>query len=591
MVATSSSWSCAWPWLRPESRRFLLGLGCLLATNAAALALPLLLGNGVQRMASGGGLELVLPVAWTMAGAAAVLGATRVMSRVFLFNVGRDIEYALRKAFYAALCRQTAAYMESSTVGDLMTRATGDMANVRSMFGFAALNLINTALVYLGNIPLLFRLDARLAVCALLPFPLVLLAIRVVTRSVFVHVQRAQEDQAALTSRLHQHLEGMDVVRAFAQQEAESQRFAQLNQQLFRSSLRVGLVRNLLGPITGLMGAASAAVALWMGAARVMDGALTVGDLVEFNARLALLTGPTLALGWTMAVWQRGIASLARVHQVLDAPRLVEEPEHAVQPLQRQGAVVLENATVHNTRQRGTETVRQEVLSNITWAIPPGACVAVVGPTGSGKTTLARVLARVMDVQAGRVVVDGVDVRERALSDLRQDVALVPQEALLFDATLLENLRLGSPDATRDAVTGAAHTAGLAADISALPLGLDTVVGERGVTLSGGQRQRVALARALLRHPKVLVLDDTLAALDGPTQHQVMEALLALPHRPTVILITHRLAAARQAQDLLVLVDGHGCDHGTHEQLLARSQTYQALWGRDVAQPPDQGPS
>ncbi|MEW5853837.1 MAG: ABC transporter ATP-binding protein [Myxococcota bacterium] len=368
------------------------------------------------------------------------------------------------------------------------------------------------------------------------------------------------------------------MVRAFAQEEAEVERFQAVNQRYYQSSIRLTFTRNLLGPVMALLGTGSALVALWYGAHRVLAGHITVGDLVEFHGRLALMAWPTLALGWILAVWQRGKASLERLNEIFVVAPTIASAGKPVAPPAREGAVGLRSVGVQRTAEKQAP---RWTLQDVDITLPARGFLGVVGGTGSGKSTLAGLLPRLRDPTTGAVLVDDVDVRARALPSLRHDVALAPQEAFLFSTSILENLRFGRPDASEDEVKRVVELLSLEQDISQLPQGWSTVVGEKGITLSGGQRQRVALGRALLCEPRVLVLDDTVSAVDAETEEKILHALRAEAHRRTLVVISHRLSAVKDADEIVVLDAGRIVERGGHEELLRKGGRYAALWGRE----------
>ncbi|MBI5496812.1 MAG: ABC transporter ATP-binding protein [Deltaproteobacteria bacterium] len=565
--------------LYPYRWRMLVGFAWLMATNAAALWAPRLLNEGVEMLRAGRPWRAVWPHAVLMAAVAVAGAITRVASRISVFNVGRDVEYTLRSDVYRALSRQAPDWFASFPSGDLMTRATSDLSNVRLLFGFTLLNAVNTLVVFAGTLPLLWGLDPVLAVACLVPYPVVFLAARGVSRRVFAQTRENQADLSEVGARVQEFLGGLPVVRAFAAEDHEHARFTAATQKYYASGVRLAVTRNLFGPVMGVLGAASALVALWYGALRVLDGHLTVGGLVEFNTRVALLAWPTLALGWLLAVYQRGRASLERLNDVLSAVPAIRDPEHPVDVAPAGGALRLEGVGVR--RGAADDAGARWTLHGVDLDLPARGFVGIVGATGSGKSTLAMLVPRLVDVTAGRVLVDGVDVREQPLMVVRRRVAVASQEAFLFSATVLDNIRFGRPDAGEAEVETLLDAVAMRQDITALPQGIHTVVGEKGITLSGGQRQRVALARALLCAPEILVLDDTVSAVDSETEQRMLAALRSEAGRRTLVVTSHRLSAVKDADEILVLDGGAVVERGKHDALLARNGRYAALWGRE----------
>lgn len=566
---------------RPYRRDFLHGTAWLLCTNAAALWLPSLLNQGVESLRAGTPWRALLPHAALMAGLAAVAAFTRVLSRVLVFSVGRDVEFDLRRDLYVLLSLQPPAFFQQRPTGDLMSRASNDLSNVRLLFGFALLNIINTLMVIGGNVPLMFRLDAVLAMAALAPYPLVFLSAQVVAKKVFAYTRQNQEDLGKVSNRVQEHLAGLSVVRAFAQEDAQQRRFEEANDNYYRSAVRMALFRNLLQPLMGFLGATCALVALWFGAYRVLGGHLSVGGLVEFVGRLTSMMWPVLSLGWVMAVWQRGQASFTRLNEVMTVTPSILTPDAPVEP-QRTGAARLEGVGLFRPAAK-KDAAGSWSVQDVDLNLPARGFVGLAGGTGSGKSTLTWLIPRMLDPTQGTVTVDGVDVKRQALGALRRQVAVAPQEPFLFSMSLLDNLRFGRPEATREEVDAVVRLMGLETDVKAFPQGLDTTVGERGITLSGGQRQRVALGRALLTDPRVLVLDDTLSALDAETEERILRALRSEAARRTLLVVSHRLAILKDADEVLVMDGGRVVERGTHAQLVAAGGKYAALWGRQRA--------
>ncbi len=574
---------------RPHLGKLALGTVWLLVTNALALAVPRLVNEGIALVEGtagrGGSLVAALglptgrlwPVIATI-GACALLGAgTRVLSRVVVFNVGRDVERELRAETFAHLGTLSPTWYREHNVGDVMSRLTSDMTNIRLLGGFALLNALNTAIVFAATLPIVLALDLQVALLALAPFPVVILGARLTARRVFVRTREVQAALGELTTRVQENLAGQVVVRAFSREAAEEQAFAACNLELRRRALRLARARLLFAPVGGL-GALGIVVALYAGGAAVVAGRLDVGDVVELSTRLVQLGWPMMALGMIIAVFQRGRASLGRIHELLAArPDIVD------------GAVARPVEGVVEARGLTVEVAPGRVgLADLDVKVERGRVLGIVGKNGSGKSTLLRALARQVPCPRGQLTLDGVDVNDWHLGALHAGVGVVPEDAFLFSDTLRDNLALGRPDARDDEIEAAVDLCDLRRDVNALPEGLATLVGERGVTLSGGQRQRVALARAILTRPAVLLLDDCLSAVDSKTEANIVASLrrgfVAADggvRPPTLLVVSHRLSAVREADEILVLDGGRVVERGTHEALLARGGGYAQLWGRE----------
>ncbi len=554
-----------------------LGMLALLATNLFALLVPSLLGRAVDQVKTGQSASLVATTALLMAAVATGAAGARIASRGLLFWAGRSAENDIRIDLFRHLTTLAPSYYRSASVGDLVSRATNDLNNVRALMGFGVLTIINVSLVYLGNLPLLILLDLRLAAVALATIPLLVLMTRYGSRAIFKHSQQLQKVLGDLSARITENLAGMGVVRAFGREQAEIDSFETHNQAYYDASIRLVFVRNLLWPLAGLIFGVGTLAVLGYGGLRVIDGALSLGEFVEFNARLAALAWPTLAIGWVAGMWQRGKASMERLNQVFEvAPSIADAPD--ARPVEIDGALQARGLTVRYT---GSE---YDALHDVDFELPVGGMLGVVGKTGSGKSTLVRALVRLVELEPGQLFVDGQDITGLRLADLRRAISYADQDSFLFSDTVEANVRFSRPDATAEEVHEAIATAHLGSDLEALPEGIDTVVGERGVTLSGGQRQRTALARALLARPRLLLLDDCLSAVDAETEAKILADLRGVARRQTTVIVSHRLSAVRDADQIVVLDAGRVVERGHHDELLARGGLYCELWGEQATE-------
>jgi ATP-binding cassette subfamily B multidrug efflux pump len=572
----------------PYKAAMSLGVVILLITNGCALLLPSLINESIELIEGSFTGESMLrffgvttpgvgAVVTAIIGLAIVGGLARVASRVVLFNIGRDVEREIRAALFSHLSTLSPTYFGANTTGDLMSRMTNDINNVRLMTGFALLNLFNAAIIFVGTLPLLFRLDVKVALLTLIPFPLVMGAAQILSRTMYKRVRDNQEALGALTGHLQENLAGQQVVRAFSQEEGEQARFAVVNEAAFDASMRLAMIRTVFFPLMGLMSALGIAIALYAGGAAVVEGRLGVGDIVEFNTRLLQLTWPAIAMGFTLSVYQRGRAGLSRINEVFSAQPDVVDGDHGGEV---SGRVVADKLTVTYPK------AKKPALKDLSFTVEPGQVIGLVGRNASGKSTVVRAVARMLPLAPDTLLIDDVCVTRWKLADLRSKVAVVTDDGFLFSATLRENLTFARPDATDEEVEDVLVTADLARDVAGFPDGLKTIVGERGVTLSGGQKQRVALARALLARPRVLVLDDSLSAVDAETEANIVSALRsgkfgAGGAPPTLIVISHRLSAVREADEIVVLEEGEVLERGTHDALLEHNGRYADLWGRE----------
>jgi len=573
---------------RPYTGAIARGFAVLLATNLLSLALPRLINEGVDLVEGtaidgsiltllGFGSPTVTGVVVGICVAAAVGALFRVWSRILLFNVGRDVERDLRRALFHHLSTLSPSFFRAHATGDLMSRMTNDLTNVRLMAGFALLNVLNAALIFVSTVPLLFLLDAKTALAALVPYPLVMGVAQALSKTMFQRTKAGQETLGKLTSAVQENLAGQQVVRAFAQQDREESKFATVNQANFDAAMKLAAVRVVFFPLMGLMSALGVSIALYVGGHAVVDGRMSTGDIVEFNARLLQLTWPAIALGFIVSVYQRGKASYARINELFVAEPDIVDGAHQTPvagKLEARGLTI-----THPGEERAA-------LSDVSFVVEPGRVLGVVGRNASGKSTLVSAILRLAPVSRDQLFVDDVDVNDWHLRPLHRSISAVTDDGFLFSATLRENLAFAHPDATDDEVRHAVVVADLAKDIEILPEGMETLVGERGVTLSGGQRQRTALARALLARPRILVLDDSLSAVDAETETRIVAALREGRFStdgaaPALVVISHRLSAVRAADEILVLDGGRVVERGRHDALIAQGGLYAELWGTE----------
>jgi len=559
-----------WGYLLRYRLRYAVGCLCLFGTASLAMAVPYLLKRAVDAVGAGAASSRVATFALAIVGVALIQAVVRSLSRSLIFNVGRDVEYDLRNDLFRHLERLPLEFYQRHQTGDLMSRLVNDVTAVRMLLGVGVLNFINTPVYYAYGLAIMLALDARLTVAALLPYPLLLVTVKVYSRRIMEHTLRVQEGLADLSSKVQENLTGIHVVRAYAAEAVETDLFTGINEQFKAASLRLARSRGQLIPLMRAASSLGTLVVLWYGSLEVIGGRLSLGDMVAFIAYLNLLAWPTLALGWMLSVLQRGRAAMQRLEEILDTPAAIADDPAAAPLATVRGAIELRDVVFAYPATR----TGHAALRNVTLAVAPGQQLALVGRTGSGKSTIALLLPRLFDVTAGSVLLDGRDVRTLPVAQLRRIVGYVPQDPFLFSTTVRDNIRFGAGDADDAAVRTAATVAGVAADIDSFPRGYDTIVGERGITLSGGQKQRLTLARALLRDTPVLVLDDALSSVDTRTERAILTALDSVVRQRTRIIIAHRISTVQNADVIAVVDDGRIVETGTHAALMARDGLY-----------------
>jgi ATP-binding cassette subfamily B protein len=521
-------------------------------------------------------LVTVAGYAGAIAAIAILQAIVRTISRTLIFNTGRDVEYDIRNDLFKHLETLPQSYYQNQRTGDLMSRLINDIGAIRMVLGVGVLTFVNTPLYVLYAFTLMLLMDWRLTLAAVAPFPIMLWVVKRYSGAMMEAMMKTQERLADMSAFVQEHLSGIHVIKAYVREEARAEAFARINEEFKEQSMHVARLRGRVFPFVRIVSSLGVLAVLYYGGTLVVEGRLTLGELVAFIAYLHILAWPIMALGWMISIYQRAKAAMIRLEAIFETVPEIRNPEHpAVIPAPR-GEIRFENVDFgYASTGNG-----HPVLKNVDLHVAAGQRLGIIGRTGSGKSTFAMLIPRLFDVSSGRVTVDGVDVKDWDLHALRSTIGFVPQDPFLFSQSIGENIEFANETVDGSDLTRLVEMAGLDSDLTEFPHGLDTQVGERGITLSGGQKQRLTLARAIARDPRIIVLDDSLSSVDASTERKILGKLETVLAGRTSIVISHRVSSVRNADQIAVFDDGAIVETGTHDELLERNGIYAEMYGR-----------
>ncbi len=590
------------PYLRKYRGSYFIGTICVFVNNGVWILFPLVLRHAVDGLQAGVTREKLLTYSLELMGVAAIKGIFQYLTRWIVIGISREIEFDLRNDLFRHLESLSYSYYQRTRTGDIMARATNDLNAVRMLLGPAIMYSANTIVFTAGALAFMLSISPMLTFYAFLPLPLVSITVQYFGKQIHERFEKIQAMFSEISARAQENFSGARVIRAYVQEEPEIAAFETSNREYINRSLKLVRLMGMLWPTLETLLGLAIVLVLWLGGREVvngqsrielisnlgtrttlfLNGSMTIGGFVAFNTYMVQLTWPVIALGWVINIFQRGTASMGRINEIL-----VEQPEIQDGPQVKSKAAGESPATPQVRGEiefRGLNFAYNgvPVLHDINLRIPAGSSLAIVGPTGSGKTTLVSLIPRIYDAAPGTVWIDGKPVREFSLEPLRRQIGFVPQETFLFSETVRENIAFGKEDASDEDVSSAAEAANIAQDIEEFPEKYRTLVGERGITLSGGQKQRTAIARAIIRNPRILILDDALSSVDTHTEDKILNHLREVMQNRTTIFISHRVSTVRNADMIAVLHAGRIVELGTHDELLARNGYYSDLYNKQL---------
>jgi ATP-binding cassette, subfamily B, multidrug efflux pump len=579
------------PYLRKYQATFWVGALCVLCNNCVWILFPLVIRRAIDDLNQGVTVHKLLTYSGWLLAIAGTKAIFQFLTRWILIGVSREIEFDLRNDLFTHLERLSYSFYQRTRTGDIMARATNDLNAVRMLAGPGIMYTANTVVFTAGALAFMLSISPRLTIFAFAPLPIVSIVVQYFGRKIHERFERIQAMFSDISAKAQENFSGARLIRAYVQEQAEIESFERDNTEYIGRSLKLVRLMGMLWPTLETLLGLAVVIVLWVGGREVLLHRISVGSFVAFNTYMVQLTWPIISLGWVINIFQRGTASMGRIENILaEQPEVTDAgvPANGA-PTEVRGEIEFRNLSFHYGQtliaaERGIGHIHgdENVLKSINLRVPAGTSLAIVGPTGSGKSTLVSLIPRIYDAEPGSVLIDGRPIREFPLELLRHNIGFVPQETFLFSDTIRENIAFGTEDATDYDVRRAAQAASIADEIESFPDGYHTLVGERGLTLSGGQKQRTAIARAVIRNPRILVLDDALASVDTQTEDRILNHLREIMEGRTTIFISHRVSTVRNADRIAVLHNGFIVEYGTHDELIERNGYYTELYNKQL---------
>jgi ATP-binding cassette, subfamily B, multidrug efflux pump len=561
------------PYVKRYRWGYAFGTLCVLLTNGIWILFPLVIGRAADDLHNGVTSHKLLVYAGLLLAIAIAKGIFQFLTRWIVIGISRDIEFDLRNDLFEHLESLSYSYYQRYRTGDIMARATNDLSAVRNLLGPAIMYTANTIVLMAAALGFMIAISPRLTFYTFLPLPAASIVIQYFGRKIHDRFERIQAMFSDISARAQENFSGARLIRAYVQEEPEIRAFEKENKEYIRRSLKLVRLMGMLWPTLELMLGCAVVLVLWLGGREVLNQQISVGQFVSFSTYMLQLTWPIIALGYVINLFQRGTASLSRLNEIMhEQPEITDES--SAQDREIEGEIEFRGL---NFSYDG-----KPVLHNLNLRVPAGSSLAIVGPTGSGKTTLVSLIPRIYDAEPGTVLIDGRPIRDYLIASLRRSIGFVPQETFLFSERIRENIAFGMESASDREIREAAGAANIASDIEQFPESYETLVGERGITLSGGQKQRTAIARALIRNPKILILDDALSSVDTQTEDKILNHLRDVMQGRTTIFISHRVSTVRNADRIAVLHGGRIVELGTHDELLALNGYYSDLYNKQL---------